>query len=154
MSLFAVDNLGISFGGLRAVDQISFAVEAGEVFTIIGPNGAGKTTTFNLVSRIYDPSEGRISFDGRDITRVPAHRIAGMGIARTFQNIELFDNATVLANLLLGRHAHARTGTLANLLYLPHVRRAEIVHREKVEAEYEAKICYDRYADLYQEIAR
>jgi len=104
------------------------------VFTIIGPNGAGKTTTFNLVSRIYDPSEGRITFDGHDITRAPPHRIAGMGIARTFQNIELFDNATVLANLLLGRHAHARTGALANILFLPHVRRAEIAHREKVEA--------------------
>jgi len=134
MSLFAVEQLGISFGGLRAVDQISFEVEAGDVFTIIGPNGAGKTTTFNLVSRIYDPSEGRITFDGQDITRVPPHRIAGMGIARTFQNIELFDNASVLANLLLGRHAHARTGALANMLFLPHVRRAEIAHREKVEA--------------------
>ncbi len=133
MSLFAVEQLGISFGGLRAVDQISFEVEAGEVFTIIGPNGAGKTTTFNLVSRIYDPTDGRITFDGEDITRVPPHRIAGMGIARTFQNIELFDNATVLANLLLGRHAHASTGVVSNMLFLPHVRRAEIAHREKVE---------------------
>ena len=133
MSLFEVENLGIHFGGIRAVDNVSFAVEAGEIFTIIGPNGAGKTTTFNLISRIYDPTTGTIRFDGRDITGVAPHRIAAMGIARTFQNIELFDNASVLANLLLGRHCHAKTGLLANTLFLPSVRRAEREHRQKVE---------------------
>ena len=133
MSLFAVEELAIAFGGIRAVDGVSFAVESGEVLTIIGPNGAGKTTVFNLISRIYDPDSGRITFAGRDITRTPAHRIAGLGIARTFQNIELFDNASVLANLLLGRHPHSRTGLLANLLFLPSVRRAEREHRRKVE---------------------
>ena len=133
MSLFAVEELAIAFGGIHAVDGVSFVVEDGEVFTIIGPNGAGKTTLFNLISRIYKPDSGRITFAGRDITRTPAHRIAGLGIARTFQNIELFDNASVLANLLLGRHPHARTGLLANLLFLPAVRRAEREHRRKVE---------------------
>ena len=103
MSLFVVEGLSMAFGGIRAVDELSFAVEPGEVFSIIGPNGAGKTTCFNLINRIYNPTAGRITFDGQDITRVPPHRIAGLGIARTFQNIELFDNASVLANLLLGR---------------------------------------------------
>ena len=110
MSFFAVDDLGVSFGGIRAVDGVSFAVEAGQVFTIIGPNGAGKTTIFNLISRIYDPTDGRLTFRDEDITRVPPHEIARRGIARTFQNIELFEHASVLQNLLLGRHAHARPG--------------------------------------------
>ena len=133
MSLFAVENLGIRFGGLHAVDGLSFAVAPGEIFTVIGPNGAGKTTVFNLVSRIYDPTRGRIVFDGNDITRVPPHRIAALGIARTFQNIELFDNATVLANLLLGRQPHARADVLSSMLFLPHVRRRELAHRASVE---------------------
>jgi len=133
MSLFKVANLGVHFGGIRAVDDVSFSVEQGEIFTIIGPNGAGKTTTFNLIGRIYEPTSGSIWFDGRDITKVPPHRIAAMGIARTFQNIELFDNASVLDNLLLGRHPHTNTGLIANMLFLPSVRRAEREHRRKVE---------------------
>ena len=87
MSFFEADQLSIHFGGIRAVDGVSFAVEQGEVFTIIGPNGAGKTTIFNLVSRIYEPTAGRLSFNGTDITNVPPHQIAALGIARTFQNI-------------------------------------------------------------------
>jgi branched-chain amino acid transport system ATP-binding protein len=133
MSLFEVSNLGVHFGGIHAVDGVSFSVEPGEIFTIIGPNGAGKTTMFNLISRIYDPTSGSIRFNGKDITRVPPHRIAAMGIARTFQNIELFDNASVLDNLLLGRHPHTSTGLVANALFLPGVRRAERAHRRKVE---------------------
>ncbi len=133
MTLFAAEDLGIRFGGLRAIDRVSFTVERGEVFTIIGPNGAGKTTTFNLISRLYDPTEGRMLFEGRDITRAPPHGIAALGIARTFQNIELFDNASVLANLLLGRQPHARADPLSSMLFLPHVRRRERAHREKVE---------------------
>jgi branched-chain amino acid transport system ATP-binding protein len=133
VTLFEVENLAINFGGIRAVDQVSFHIEPGEVFTIIGPNGAGKTTIFNLISRIYDPSAGRITFLGRDITRAPAHAIAGLGIARTFQNIELFENASVLANLLLGRHAHRRTNSIAEILFLPSVRAQEIADRRKVE---------------------
>ena len=105
MTLFAADGLEINFGGIKALDGVSFEVEAGQVFTIIGPNGAGKTTIFNLISRIYDPTPGRLSSRGEDITRVPPHEIARRGIARTFQNIELFEHATVLQNLLLGRHA-------------------------------------------------
>jgi branched-chain amino acid transport system ATP-binding protein len=133
MSLFAAEGLVMDFGGLRAVDGVSFQIEPGEVFTIIGPNGAGKTTIFNLVSRIYDPSAGRLVFDGEDITRVPPHEVARRGIARTFQNIELFEHATVLQNLLLGRHAHKRSHFLEELLFLPRVRTLELEHREAVE---------------------
>jgi branched-chain amino acid transport system ATP-binding protein len=133
MSLFTAAGLGINFGGIRALDDVSFAVEPGEVFTIIGPNGAGKTTIFNLISRIYDPHQGRLTFAGEDITRAPAHEIARRGIARTFQNIELFQHATVLQNLLLGRHAHRRSRFVEELLFLPRVRRQELAHREAVE---------------------
>ena len=123
----------MDFGGLRAVDGVSFAIEPGEVFTIIGPNGAGKTTIFNLVSRIYEPTAGRLIFDGEDITRVPPHEVARRGIARTFQNIELFEHATVLQNLLLGRHAHKRSTFVEELLFLPRTRALELEHREAVE---------------------
>ena len=133
MTFFAVDALSMEFGGIRAVDCVSFTVEPGEVFTIIGPNGAGKTTIFNLVSRIYDPTDGRLIFLDEDITRLPPHKIAERGIARTFQNIELFEHATVLQNLLLGRHVHKRTLFIEELLFLPKVRRLELEHREAVE---------------------
>ena len=133
MSFFTADKLEINFGGIKALDGVSFTVAQGEVFTIIGPNGAGKTTIFNLISRIYDPTDGRLTFAGEDITEVPPHEIARRGIARTFQNIELFEHATVLQNLLLGRHAHRRTGFVEELLFLPRVRREELKHRELVE---------------------
>jgi branched-chain amino acid transport system ATP-binding protein len=133
VSLLVAEGLGINFGGIRALDGVSFAVEPGEVFTIIGPNGAGKTTIFNLISRIYDPHQGRVTFAGEEITRVPPHQIARRGIARTFQNIELFQHATVLQNLLLGRHAHRRTRFAEELLFLPRARRHELAHREAVE---------------------
>ena len=133
MSYLAVENLSISFGGIRAVDDVSFEVEEGEVFAIIGPNGAGKTTLFNLVSGIYFPDGGSVRFAGRDITSLPAHRIAPLGLARTFQNIELFEHATVLQNLLIGRHVHRRSTALSHLLFLPSVRREELEHRRRVE---------------------
>jgi branched-chain amino acid transport system ATP-binding protein len=131
--LFQADSLQINFGGIRAVDGVSFEVAQGQVFTIIGPNGAGKTTIFNLVSRIYDSSAGRMMFAGEDITRVPPHEIARRGIARTFQNIELFEHATVLQNLLLGRHAHRRSRFIEELFFLPSVRTRELQHREAAE---------------------
>jgi branched-chain amino acid transport system ATP-binding protein len=133
MSLFSAENISISFGGIKAVDGVTFDVAKGEVFTIIGPNGAGKTTIFNLMSRIYEPTGGRLTFDGRDITGVAPHRIASLGIARTFQNIELFEHATLLQNLLLARHAHKRSNFFSELLFLPSVRRMEMEHREAVE---------------------
>jgi branched-chain amino acid transport system ATP-binding protein len=130
---FEADQISVQFGGLKAVDGVSFTVDKGEVFTIIGPNGAGKTTVFNIVSRIYDPSAGRVLLEGEDITRVPPHRIAKLGIARTFQNIELFEHATVLQNLLIGAHVHRTTNPIAEALFLPSVKRAEVALREKVE---------------------
>ncbi|MCG8492822.1 MAG: ABC transporter ATP-binding protein [Sneathiellales bacterium] len=133
MTLFQAENLAINFGGVKAVDGVNFDIKKGECFTIIGPNGAGKTTIFNLISRIYDATEGTLTFDGQDITNTPAHEIAGLGIARTFQNIELFEHATVLQNLLVGRHCHSSTGLFGEALFLPSVRRAELAHREKVE---------------------
>ena len=133
MTFFQADNLIINFGGIRAVDDVSFAVSKGEVFTIIGPNGAGKTTIFNLVSRIYQPTVGRLVFEDRDITKVPPHRIAALGIARTFQNIELFEHATLLENLLLARHVHKKSTFFGELLFLPAVRQMEVEHREAVE---------------------
>jgi len=133
MSFFKVENLSIQFGGVKAVTNVSFEVEKGEVFTIIGPNGAGKTTIFNLISLIYPPTSGRIIFEGTEITGMTPHRVANLGIARTFQNIELFEHATVLQNLLIGRHNHARTSLWQELLFLPAVRRAELAHREAAE---------------------
>ncbi|TXL73275.1 ABC transporter ATP-binding protein [Vineibacter terrae] len=133
MSFFKVDQLSINFGGIKAVDGVSFDVDKGSVFTIIGPNGAGKTTIFNLVSRIYEPSGGRLVFEGNDITHVPPHRVAKLGIARTFQNIELFEHASLLQNLLLARHAHKQSSFFSELLFLPSVRRMEVEHREAVE---------------------
>ena len=146
MSLFQAEDISIRFGGIRAVDAVSFQVEPGEVFSIIGPNGAGKTTIFNLISRIYQPTAGRLVFDGQDITRTPAHHIASLGIARTFQNIELFTNATLLQNLLIGRHCHAQASFLAQLGFLPSARREEITHREKVE-DVIAFLDLERYRD-------
>ncbi|MBS0560086.1 MAG: ABC transporter ATP-binding protein [Proteobacteria bacterium] len=146
MSLFAAQELAVRFGGIKAVDSVSFEVRQGEVFAIIGPNGAGKTTIFNLISRIYNPTSGRLMFDGQDITTVPPYRIAGLGIARTFQNIELFSNASVLQNLLIGRHCHARASVGSQLLFLPSTRRAEVSHREKVE-DVIAFLELERYRD-------
>jgi len=133
MTLLEADGLAVNFGGIRAVDGVSFAVEPGQVFTIIGPNGAGKTTIFNLVSRIYDPTQGRLIFCDEDITRVPPHEIARRGIARTFQNIELFEHATVLQNLLLGCHVHTKSRFVEELLFTRRVREQELEHREAVE---------------------
>jgi branched-chain amino acid transport system ATP-binding protein len=133
VSLLHVEELAINFGGISALAGVSFDVEPGSVFTIIGPNGAGKTTIFNLLSRIYEPTRGRMVFQGEDVTHVPPHDIARRGIARTFQNIELFEHATVLQNFLLGRHAHKRSRFMEELLFLPRVRALELEHREAVE---------------------
>ena len=131
--LLTANNLSVQFGGLKAVNNVSFEVWPNEVFSLIGPNGAGKTTIFNMISRIYAPSGGSLHFDGQDITRIAPHRIAGLGIARTFQNIELFAHATLLQNLLIGRHCHSHVGILSQLAFLPSVRRAEVAHRRRAE---------------------
>ena len=131
--LFEARDLSLSFGGVHAVRDVSFEIRRGEVFSIIGPNGAGKTTIFNLINRIYDADAGVMLFNGEDMSRVPGHRIAELGITRTFQNTELFDRATVLENLLIGRHVHRATNLVGELLFLPSVRRQEIAFRSYAE---------------------
>jgi branched-chain amino acid transport system ATP-binding protein len=133
MTFFRAENISIDFGGIRAVNDVSFDVEKGTVFTIVGPNGAGKTTIFNIISRIYNLTEGRIIFEDNDITHLPAHRVVSLGIARTFQNIELFEHATVLHNLLIGRHIYCRSTFFSDLFFLPSVKRMELAHRKRVE---------------------
>jgi branched-chain amino acid transport system ATP-binding protein len=133
MMQLIVEDVTLAFGGILAVQGLSFGVGAAEVFAVIGPNGAGKTSLFNVITRVFSPQAGRIVFEGRDITSVPRHRIAGYGIARTFQNIELFDGATVLDNLLLGRHRFRQSGFLPDLLRTPRSRRAHVESRSVVE---------------------
>jgi branched-chain amino acid transport system ATP-binding protein len=129
-TLLSAKNLSVRFGGVLAVNNVSFDVKRGEVFT---PNGAGKTTVFNLISRIYTPTTGSIEFEGNVLTEQPPHKIASLGIARTFQNIELFEYATVLQNMLIGRHTHRATGVWSDLFFTPKARRGEIAAREKAE---------------------
>jgi branched-chain amino acid transport system ATP-binding protein len=131
--LLSARDLTMRFGGLTAVNRVGFDVRSGEVFTLIGPNGAGKTTVFNLISGIYTPTEGEIFFRGHSMAEVAPHQVAELGIARTFQNIELFEHATVMQNLLIGRHRHRQTGLWSQLLFTPATRRDEIHAREKVE---------------------
>ena len=131
--LLQVKDLTRRFGGVVAVNGVSLEVRRGEVFTLIGPNGAGKTTVFNLISRLYPPSSGSIHFKGELLSALPAHAIAEHGIARTFQNIELFEQASVLQNLLIGRHVHQRRSVWREALFLPSVRRQERASRHKVE---------------------
>jgi branched-chain amino acid transport system ATP-binding protein len=131
-----VENLSISFGGLRALGGVGFEVRPGEIYSIIGPNGAGKTTVFNCISGIYKPNEGKITFKDVDLTPLKPHQVAQAGIARTFQNIELFSRMTTMDNLMLGRHTKIKTGLWAGATFLtPNSRaaREEIRHRRKVE---------------------
>ena len=129
----SVRNLSIEFGGVHAVEDVSFDVEPGEVFAIIGPNGAGKSTIFNLISRLYEPTAGSIHYGDQDLLKLPAHSIVKTGIARTFQNIELFEQATVLQNLLVGRHSRMAGNPFSNLMFTPGVKKSELEHRRKVE---------------------
>jgi len=135
--LLSAQDLSVRFGGVLAVNKVSFEVRRGEVFTLIGPNGAGKTTVFNLISRIYNPTTGSITWHGGPqpiaLTQQAPHSIAALGIARTFQNIELFEHATVLHNLLIGRHVHRQTGLWSEIFFTGATRRAEIAAREKAE---------------------
>ena len=132
-ALLRAENLVRRFGGVTAVDDVSFEVLKGEIFSLIGPNGAGKTTMFNLVSRVLPVTSGRILFDGQDITHVAPHRIAAIGMGRTFQNLAVFKHASVVDNLLVGRHSHMTTSLLGGLFFGPATRAAECAHRRRVE---------------------
>ncbi len=136
MDHFRVEDVSISFGGLRALTNVSFSVEKNTIFSIIGPNGSGKTTIFNVISGIYKPDRGRVLLDGENVLGHYPDWVARRGIARTFQNIELFHNATVMDNLMLGRHIHMKTGVFTGAFLWGRRSRAareEIRHREIVE---------------------
>jgi branched-chain amino acid transport system ATP-binding protein len=123
----------LSFAGVKALDGVSFHVDPNELFAIIGPNGAGKTSIFNCLNGVYRPQEGAITFDGNSLLGRKPHRIAALGVARTFQNIELFEHLTVLDNILLGRHVHMSYGSLAAAVHLGRARRQETEHRLRTE---------------------
>jgi branched-chain amino acid transport system ATP-binding protein len=131
----ALEIIGVSkrFGGLIAVDDVSFSVERGGICSLIGPNGAGKTTLFNLISAVFRPSGGRILFEGRDLARTPTHALAGLGVARTFQNLAVFRHETVVDNILVGMHARLSSGPLSAALFWGRARAEEIKARERVE---------------------
>ncbi len=132
--ILEADRVSLRFGGVRALTEVSFAVRRGEIFSIIGPNGAGKTSMVNCVSGRYRPTEGRIRFEGRDVTRLRPNRRAGLGIGRTFQNLALFGHMTVLDNIMVGRHHLLRSGFARGMLYwLGGAQREEIAHRREVE---------------------
>ncbi len=134
MTLLAVDNLGIEFGGLKAVDRVSFTVEKGEIFSIIGPNGAGKTTLFNMISGIYRPKTGAVRLDDRTVTAMAPHRLAALGLSRTFQNLQIFFRMTAIENVMVGRHLHERKAVLPHILGLAGVRRRDRETRERAMA--------------------
>ncbi|MEK3853720.1 ABC transporter ATP-binding protein [Cytobacillus sp. FSL H8-0458] len=133
MGILEIKDATLRFGGVIALDHVSYEVQEGEIFSLIGPNGAGKTSMLNCISGLYKPSSGSIYFKGEDITRYKPHKRASMGIARAFQNIELFPHLSVLDNLMLGRHVRMKTGLLAGGLYWGKAQREEIEHRKKVE---------------------
>jgi branched-chain amino acid transport system ATP-binding protein len=128
-----IRNLRLGFGGVIAVKDVDLTVHTGELMAIIGPNGAGKTSLLNCITGFYRPQQGQIIFNGRDITRLHTHQLVGVGIGRTFQNIELFPGMTVLANMTLARHIHCHYSFLRSCLFIPAVRREEIRHRQILE---------------------
>jgi branched-chain amino acid transport system ATP-binding protein len=125
MALLSIRNLSIRFGGIVALDDVSFDVEPGQIVGLIGPNGAGKTTVFNCMTRVYHPDSGAITFEGRDLLHMQPHQVIGGGVARTFQNLELFTSMTVLENLLVGQHAEMRSTPLDCAFRLPRWHREE-----------------------------
>ena len=133
MSTLTVENLTLAFGGVKALDDVSFSVAPNETFAIIGPNGAGKSTLFNAISRFYRPQAGRITYGDHDLLKLRADQLVHVGIARTFQNNELFEKATVLDNLLVGRHARTPSNWAREFFFTGAVRRNELDARRKVE---------------------
>jgi branched-chain amino acid transport system ATP-binding protein len=128
-----IRSLFLRFGGVVALGNIDLSIHTGELLAVIGPNGAGKTSLLNCMTGFYKPQQGKILFNGEDVTHRSAHELVGLGIGRTFQNIELFPGMTVLSNLLLARHAHCRYGLAQACLFLPSVRQEEIKHRRILE---------------------
>ncbi|MFH1487641.1 MAG: ATP-binding cassette domain-containing protein, partial [Pseudomonadota bacterium] len=132
-AIIKVDNVSLSFGGVQALAGVSTSLTKGEIFAVIGPNGAGKTCLLNCISRFYNPQEGQVIYKGEDITRAPTHTIARRGIARTFQNIELFKGMTVLDNIKLGRHTFLKSGIFSDIIYYGRTIREELELRKEIE---------------------
>lgn len=133
MNQLVVEDIYLSFGGVNALSDVSFEVKKGSISAIIGPNGAGKTCILNSISRFYHPEKGRIFFEGLEITRLPTYKIAQLGIARTFQNIELFKGMTVLDNIKLGAHVHLKSGVISGGIYFGKARQEEMRLRKEIE---------------------
>jgi branched-chain amino acid transport system ATP-binding protein len=131
--MLEAEEISLSFGGVNALLSVSFAVKQGEIYSIIGPNGAGKSSMFNVISGLYRPQRGRILYKGVDITTMHPYKRAPLGIARSFQNVELFKGMTVIDNLLLGRHIHMRTGLLSGAFFFGKAQKEELHHRAVVE---------------------
>ena len=146
-ALLAVQSLSMRFGGIVALDNVSFEVAAGRICGLIGPNGAGKTTLFNCLSRLYTPQRGAIYFDGGSLAGVPKHQIAKLGIGRTFQNLALFGTMTVLENVMIGTHSTARGGFLVNALATPFANRQEEIIRARA-SELVAEFGLSTFADI------
>ena len=132
-TLLEIDGIVLRFGGVKALSDVSFPIYSGTIQAIIGPNGAGKTSLLNCISGLYKPQEGRILFNGQDLVRLAPHQIARLGIARSFQNIELFRHMSVLDNLMLGRHIHMKSGLFSSGFYWGLAQKEEIKHRKFVE---------------------
>ncbi len=133
MNFLDVQDITVRFGGLSALENVTFSAQRNEIFSIVGPNGAGKSTLFNVISRFYEPRSGEFRLEGNNLLACSPAQIAGLGIARTFQNTELFEHSTVLQNLLIGRHTRCRTSMMAQLAFAPGVRREEMAHRDAIE---------------------
>jgi branched-chain amino acid transport system ATP-binding protein len=146
MSLLTVDGLTKTFGGVRAVADVSFAVEKGTIHSVIGPNGAGKTTLFNLVTGVYTPTSGKVALAGKDLTALSTSARAGLGMQRTFQNLQIFFNMSAIENVMAGRHLHLGTGLFASLLGLPKIRRETEQAREKA-AELMRQVGLEKWLD-------
>lgn len=132
-ALLEIDGLSKKFGGLKALSDVNLKVAAGEIVSVIGPNGAGKTTLFNMICQLYPADTGRMAFEGRSLDRARPHHLAGIGIGRTFQNLALFREGTVMDNLLVGMHSHLRSGVLSSMMFWGPTRREEISARERAE---------------------
>jgi branched-chain amino acid transport system ATP-binding protein len=146
MSILSIEGLSKEFGGIHAVDDLTYAVEAGNIHSIIGPNGAGKTTLFNLVTGIYRPSAGRILIDGSVVSGLKPYELAAMGMSRTFQNLQVFFNMKAIENVMVGAHLHLTRGLLASLLRLPGLTRSERQARERC-AELMAFVGLEQFLD-------
>jgi len=129
--LLEARNVTMQFGGLKAVDSVDMVINKGEIRALIGPNGAGKTTLFNVISGIYIPTAGQVFMDGEDVTKLRPYQITTHGIARTFQNLQLFEQLSALDNVMVGRHIHTKSGTIATFLHTPKMKREEIMCHDK-----------------------